>query len=263
MPSVSAEEIKSLHARDQLIAELKRYTLELESRLTGMQARLNATPAAELPPPVVTPVAAAPAVPATPPVAAGPPMLAAPCPSIMLPLGVDEELELAVQGAMPAVPLADIAPERARKVKYSVVNRLKSGQFFVHPREDVVSAAALGPFSGQPPILVLLDIQATHEKGPEIEFHVSVVPVGVDPADVVSRLDGLEGRHAWVAVRPDVGACRVTVWPRMAVAGDTGWSLLLCTRVALGRSINYGWATFSSGLAVWTDQDGALARPLV
>lgn len=238
--AIDLDHLKNLHAKDRQIAELRRYTLELNARLLA-----------------VDPAAAEAAT--TPQRTAAGGARPTARPSVVLVDDVDEVAFDIVhdEDALVAADIRDHYLERLPPLKYAVVNRLNPGELFVHPRENHLSVATVGIYSGAMPELVQFSVQATHETGPRIQFHCSLIPA-LTPVDaVIERLTGIEGSRAWVSTSPAEGPKRVTVWPRMPDVAGEGWQLVLATRVGLGHSINFGWATFSQGLALWDAGDGA------
>jgi len=234
--------------RDQTIIALKRYIVGLEARVCGPQ----------------TPTAEAGSDDAEDVVVVSPDLDEADLrPSIVL-AGEDEaDASAVIRSTLAAAEFVDLAVSRARPVDYTVVSRLEAGRYFVHPRSDTVSAAWLGPFAGPMPDLVTLSVAATRENGPRIDFHASVLPASDSLLTAVDRLQGLDGRNAWLAASPADGECRLSVWPRVAASANRTWGLLLATRASNGGSIDFGAAVFSEAVAFWSSPTGAIARRFV
>lgn len=179
---------------------------------------------------------------------------------------VDSERRLPVSnGAVLAAPqIKDLSEGRAKKVDYAVVARLNRAEFLVHPREDQLSLAWLGPFDDAPPDVMTMEVEARHPQGPLIDFHASLIPADANPEALIDDLIGPFSAGCWNSTGPGDGALRVSVHPRGPVVDSEGpWAIVFATRVDYRRSIDFGWAAFCNPMVYWLSRYGGLGRLIV
>lgn len=244
MPTLDLERLTDLHSRDREIVALKRALVALEQRqasaaaaASGLEARSGGL--------------------------IGAPRSYRHLASLNLP-GTPRQLDVTDGELLAAPQLRDVAEEGAKKVGYLVVSRLNRGEFFVHPREDTLSLAWLGPFEDAPPDFMTLQVESRHAQGPIIDFHCSIVPADLDPHALRDDLVGPLSGGCWNSAGPGDGALDVEAHPR-GPAQDSGapWAIVLASRVDHRRSIDFGWATFSNLMVCWLSRYGGLARRIV
>lgn len=147
---------------------------------------------------------------------------------------------------------------------FSFVHGVGTGVFRVHPRENLVSAAIVGPFSGPPPVGLMATARTAHPAAPAVRFHISVWTGELDIAAVRRRAGTLAQGPRFLTVPPGHPGFLITP-PRPSLrspqtsssAEPAGppWAILLATVADPPEAIGYAWAEFSD-VVLFFDADG-------
>jgi hypothetical protein len=147
---------------------------------------------------------------------------------------------------------------------FTFVHRVESGVFRVHPREGLISAALVGPFSGPPPVGLLATARTAHPAAPAVRFHISVWTGELDIAAVRRRAGALaQGPrfltvppgHPGFIIAPPRPSLRSPPTSPSAEPAGAPWAILLATVADPPEAIGYAWAEFSD-VVLFFDADG-------
>lgn len=149
---------------------------------------------------------------------------------------------------------------------FSCVYRVTGGVFRVHPRQDKLSAAVIGPFSGPAPTGVVATAQTTHGGAPSVRFHVSTWLGDIDNSTIEANLGdaGQRGRFLTVPARHQ-GFLIATDCPQpdsSVGSADAGWGLVLATIADPAEEISFAWAEFSDIALIFSTDSGFEVRLL-
>lgn len=158
--------------------------------------------------------------------------------------------------ALEAPGLVDVFKPDAPE-PFSCVHKVTSGVFRVHPRQNQLTAAVVGPFEGPAPTGVIATARTSHGSAPPVRFHISIWPGEID----AGKLSGLKSRFLTVPPRHQ-GYLISTDAQQAGSAPDSVWSLVLATIADPPEEIGFAWAEFSDIVLMFSTQGGTEFRLL-
>jgi hypothetical protein len=146
---------------------------------------------------------------------------------------------------------------------FSFVYKVTNGVFRVHPRQDKLTAAVIGPFTGPPPTGLVATAQTTHGAAPTVRFHLSTWLGEIDPTMIEAKFgDGQVGRFLTIPPRHQ-GFLVATDCPQPpAAAPESPWGLLLATIADPPDEVSHAWAEFSDIVLIFSGDSGTEVRLL-